>query len=122
MDAEVILQAAFGVGVVRFILIAFLPMTSVLIAAQLMHAGTFAAHHSAATKLLQRWFTGPIQARGQSLMATISYGLGETLGGLCAGWIWEASQPRDVFVMSALAYGLAGMAIQKLRTRPYPAI
>ena len=120
LDAEVILQAAFGVGVIRFILIAFLPITSVLIIAQLMHAGTFAAHHSAATKLLQRWFTGPLQARGQALMATVSYGLGGTLGGLCAGWIWEVSQPRDVFVMSAFACGLAGMAIQKLRSRRYP--
>ena len=120
LDAEVILQAAFGVGVIRFVLIAFLPITSVLIIAQLMHAGTFAAHHSAATKLLQRWFTGPLQARGQALMATVSYGLGGTLGGLCAGWIWEVSQPRDVFVMSAFACGLAGMAIQKLRPRRYP--
>lgn len=121
LDAEVILQAAFGIGVVRFALIAFLPITSVLIVAQLMHAGTFAAHHSAANKLLQRWFTGPVQARGQALMATISYGLGGTLGGLCAGWIWEVSQPRDVFVMSAFACGMAGMAIQKLRPRRYPA-
>ncbi|MBU3628292.1 MFS transporter [Polynucleobacter sp. AP-Reno-20A-A9] len=121
LDAEVILQAAFGIGVVRFALIAFLPITSVLIVAQLMHAGTFAAHHSAANKMLQRWFTGPVQARGQALMATISYGLGGSLGGLCAGWIWEASQPRDVFVMSAFACGLAGMAIQKLRPRRYPA-
>ena len=118
---KVVLQAAFGVGVVRFILIAFLPITSVLIFAQILHAGTFAAHHSAATKLLQRWFTGPLQARGQALMATVSYGLGGTLGGLCAGWIWELSQPRDVFVMSAFACGLAGMAIQKLRPRHYPA-
>jgi len=121
VDAEVILQASFGIGVIRFILIAFLPFTSILIAAQIMHAGTFAAHHSAATKLLQRWFTGPVQARGQALMATISYGLGGTLGGLFAGWIWEASQPRDVFVMSAFACGLAGMAIQKLRPRSHPA-
>jgi len=121
LDAEVVLQGAFMVGVIRFILIAFFPITSVLIFAQLMHAGTFAAHHSAANKLLQRWFTGPVQARGQALMATISYGLGGTFGGLCAGWIWELSQPRDVFVMSAFACGLAGMAIQKLRPRHHPA-
>jgi PPP family 3-phenylpropionic acid transporter len=121
LDAEVVLQVAFGIGVFRFILIAFFPVTWVLIIAQLMHAGTFGAHHSAATKLLQRWFTGPLQARGQALMATISYGLGGTLGGLCAGWLWEATQPRNVFVMSALACGLAGMAIQKLRPRRYSA-
>jgi len=120
LDAEVVLQGAFGIGVVRFILIAYLPITSVLILAQLMHAATFAAHHSAATKLLQRWFTGPLQARGQAIMATVSYGLGGTIGGLCAGWIWDLSQPRDVFVMSAFACGLAGMAIQKMRPRHYP--
>ena len=120
LDAEVVLQVAFGIGVFRFILIAFFPVTWVLIVAQLMHAGTFGAHHSAATKLLQRWFTGPLQARGQALMATVSYGLGGTLGGLVAGWLWDATQPRNVFVMSALACGLAGMAIQKLRPRHYP--
>jgi MFS transporter, PPP family, 3-phenylpropionic acid transporter len=117
LDAEVVLQIAFGIGVFRFILIAFFPVTWVLIVAQLMHAGTFAAHHSAATKLLQHWFTGPLQARGQALMATVSYGLGGTLGGLAAGWLWDATQPRNVFVMAALACGLAGMAIGKLRPR-----
>ncbi|MBU3601426.1 MFS transporter [Polynucleobacter sp. AM-25C3] len=121
LDAEVVLQIAFGIGVFRFILIAFFPVTWILILAQLMHAGTFGAHHSAATKLLQRWFTGPLQARGQALMATVSYGLGGTLGGLVAGWLWDATEPRNVFVMSALACGLAGMAIQKLRPRHYPA-
>jgi PPP family 3-phenylpropionic acid transporter len=121
LDAEVVLQMAFGIGVFRFILIAFFPVTWVLIIAQLMHAGTFAAHHSAATKLLQRWFTGPLQARGQALMATMSYGLGGTLGGLAAGWLWDATQPRNVFVMAALACGLAGMAIGKMRPRSYQA-
>ena len=120
VDSEIVLQGAFGIGVVRFILIAFFPTTIVLMLAQLMHAGTFAAHHSAATKLLQRWFTGPLQARGQAIMATVSYGLGGTIGGLCAGWIWDLFQPRDVFVMSALGCGIAGMAIQKLRPRRYP--
>jgi PPP family 3-phenylpropionic acid transporter len=120
IDSEIVLQGAFGIGVVRFILIAFFPTTIVLMLAQLMHAGTFAAHHSAATKLLQRWFTGPLQARGQAIMATVSYGLGGTIGGLCAGWIWDLFQPRDVFVMSALACGIAGMALQKLRPRRYP--
>jgi PPP family 3-phenylpropionic acid transporter len=121
LDAEVVLQIAFGIGVLRFILIAFFPLTWVLILAQLMHAGTFGAHHSAATKLLQRWFTGSLQARGQALMATVSYGLGGTLGGLVAGWLWDATQPRNVFVMSALACGLAGMAIGKMRPHQYPA-
>ncbi|QWE15413.1 MFS transporter [Polynucleobacter sp. AP-Sving-400A-A2] len=120
LDPEIVLQIAFGMGVFRFILMAFFPLTWVLILAQLMHAGTFGAHHSAATKLLQRWFTGPLQARGQALMATVSYGLGGTLGGLMAGWLWDATQPRNVFVMAALACGLGGMAIGKLHPNHKP--
>ena len=120
LDTEVVLQIAFGIGVFRFILMAFFPITWVLILAQIMHAATFGAHHSAATKLLQRWFTGPLQARGQALMATVSYGLGGTLGGLFAGWLWDATEPRNVFVMAALACGLGGMAIGKLRPHHYP--
>ena len=120
LDPEIVLQIAFGMGVFRFILMAFFPLTWVLILAQLMHAGTFGAHHSAATKLLQRWFAGPLQARGQALMATVSYGLGGTLGGLLAGWLWDATQPRNVFVMAALACGLGGMAIGKLRPSRLP--
>ena len=114
LDPKVVLQCSFGIGVIRFLLIAFFPLTWVLIIAQILHAGTFAAHHSAATKMLQCWFRGPLQARGQALMATISYGFGGTLGGLCSGWIWDQWHPRDVFVMSALACAFAGMAIQKL--------
>jgi PPP family 3-phenylpropionic acid transporter len=117
LDPEVVLQATFGMGVVRFMLIALYPTTAVLVLAQVLHAGTFAAHHSASVKLIQRWFSGPLQARGQALFTTVSYGLGGTLGGLSAGWVWEALQPRDVFVMSALACGLAGLTIQKLRPR-----
>jgi PPP family 3-phenylpropionic acid transporter len=54
-------------------------------------------------------------------MATMSYGLGGTLGGLAAGWLWDATQPRNVFVMAALACGLAGMAIGKMRPDYQPA-
>jgi len=89
--------------------------TSFLIVAQLMHAATFAAHHSASTRLIQTWFTGPLQARGQALFTTVAYGFGGSLGGLCAGWIWDQLGPNQVFGMAAVACALAGLAIYQVK-------
>ena len=106
-----ILQWSFALGVVRFLLIAYVVVTPVLIFAQLLHGATFGAHHSATTKLSQRWFSGPLQARGQALIIMIAYGFGGSLGGLCAGWIWDALGPNQVFAMASLACLLAFIAI-----------
>jgi PPP family 3-phenylpropionic acid transporter len=109
------LQMTFVVGVIRFVLIGYFASTSFLIVAQLMHAVTFAMHHSASTKLIQTWFTGPLQARGQALFTTVAYGFGGTLGGLCAGWIWDQLGPNQVFGMAAVACALAGLAIYQVK-------
>ena len=106
-----ILQWSFALGVVRFLLIAYVALTPVLVFAQLLHGATFGAHHSATTKLSQRWFSGPLQARGQALIIMIAYGFGGSLGGLCAGWVWEVLGPNQVFAMASLACLLALMAI-----------
>lgn len=109
------LQMTFVVGVIRFVLIGYFASTSFLIVAQLMHAVTFAAHHSASTRLIQTWFTGPLQARGQALFTTVAYGFGGSLGGLCAGWIWDQLGPNQVFGMAAVACALAGLAIYQVK-------
>ena len=41
----------------------------------------------------------------------IAYGFGGSLGGLCAGWIWDALGPNQVFAMASLACLLAFIAI-----------
>ena len=41
-----------------------------------------ASHHAASVGDVQRWFSRPLQARGQAIYISISYGLGGTLGGL----------------------------------------
>lgn len=112
-----VLQMTFVVGVIRFVLIGYFASTSLLILAQVMHAATFAAHHSASTKLIQTWFAGPLQARGQALFTTVAYGFGGTLGGLCAGWIWDQLGPNQVFGMAAVACAIAGLAIYQTKLR-----
>ena len=111
---KLVLIICCWLGALRFILIGYLPSAGLLVLAQLFHAASFAAHHSASTKLIRHWFSGPVQGRGQALFTTISYGFGGSLGGLCAGWIWEHWGPSQVFGMAALACLVAAFAIQHI--------
>lgn len=106
-----IIRITFILGLVRFLVIAVIPDFWPLLIVQLFHAGTFAAHHSASIRLMQKWFTGNTQARGQALYTTIAYGLGGTVGGLSAGWVWDSMGPSYAFVLSALACVLGYHAI-----------
>ncbi len=91
------------VGVVRFLMIGFGAESLVLLLiAQILHAATFGVHHSASVATLQRWFAGPLQARGQALFISVSYGLGGSLGGLLLSACWDTLGPRFVYMIAAL--------------------
>ena len=112
--------ASLLIAVVRFLMIGFGAESLVLLlVAQVSHAATFGVHHSASVATLQRWFSGPLQARGQALYTSISYGLGGTLGGLILGMFWETFGPWTVYVMAAL-FSLAGAAAAALSYRWQP--
>ncbi|MDB5751345.1 MAG: putative transporter [Ramlibacter sp.] len=66
-----------------------------LFVAQLLHALTFATHHTACIALVSRHFPGRLRGRGQALFTVIGYGLGGMLGVLAGGavvshWGFEA--------------------------------
>jgi MFS transporter, PPP family, 3-phenylpropionic acid transporter len=56
-----------------------------LFLAQLLHALTFATHHTACIALVSRHFPGRLRARGQALFTVIGYGCGGVLGVLAGG-------------------------------------
>ncbi|MBM3338015.1 MAG: MFS transporter [Betaproteobacteria bacterium] len=90
-------------GVVRFLMIGFGAESIVmLLIAQILHAATFGVHHSASVATLQRWFAGPLQARGQALFISVSYGLGGSLGGLLLSACWDTFGARLVYMVAAL--------------------
>jgi PPP family 3-phenylpropionic acid transporter len=72
-----------------------------LLIAQLLHAATFGAHHSASIITMQRWFSGALQARGQAAFISASYGVGGTLGGLFLSLIWGAYGAEAVYLFAA---------------------
>jgi PPP family 3-phenylpropionic acid transporter len=99
-----ILVATFVLAAVRFGVTGYLANLWWLMAlVQLLHAATFAAHHSASLKRLQHWFGGAAQGRGQALYTSLSYGVGGTLGGLAMGWTWKELGPEHAFGLAACA-------------------
>ena len=97
---------SLAIGVIRFLMIAFGAQSLVLLLiAQVLHAATFGVHHSSSVATLQRWFSGPLQARGQALFISISYGLGGTLGGLLLSACWDTFGAQLVYVIAALMSG-----------------
>jgi PPP family 3-phenylpropionic acid transporter len=109
LAARSVMLGAYGVALVRFPMIALgaasLPL---LVLAQLMHAATFGAHHSSSIMTLQRWFAGPLQARGQALYMSLAFGAGGTLGGLAMSYCWEKFGPSSVYLVAALMALAAG--------------
>ncbi|MHA4871308.1 MFS transporter [Duganella sp. PWIR1] len=102
---------ALGVAAARFLMIGFgSHILWLLIAAQLMHALTFALHHSSSVMSLQRWFSGPLQARGQALYMSISYGIGGSLGGLFLAQWWERAGAESVYYVASALVLLSALA------------
>ena len=104
---------SLAIAVIRFLMIGWGAQSlAVLLVAQVLHAATFGVHHSASVATLQRWFAGPLQARGQALYISISYGLGGTVGGLLLSACWDAFGARWVYVLAAIMSLLGLIAAQ----------
>jgi PPP family 3-phenylpropionic acid transporter len=108
---------SLAVAVIRFLMIGWGAQSlAILLVAQVLHAATFGVHHSASVATLQRWFAGSLQARGQALFISISYGLGGTVGGLLLSACWDTFGARWVYVLAAIM-SLLGLVAAQLSYR-----
>jgi PPP family 3-phenylpropionic acid transporter len=99
-----ILLFSFGCAFVRLLMIAWgVGSLTILLAAQLLHAVTFGAFHSAGVAMMHQIFRGRNQARGQAIYTSLGYGLGGTLGTLMAGYSWETLGSEWTFTFAAVA-------------------
>jgi len=107
-----LLIASFACAAIRFAAIgAAVEWLAVLAAAQLLHAATFGSFHAASIAAVHRLFSGRIEARGQALYSSLTYGLGGAAGTLLAGWSWEALGASSSFAISALFGALGGLLV-----------
>ncbi len=112
-----LLLASFGCAMVRFIAIGWgVESLAVVVAAQLLHAFTFGAFHSASVAAVHRLFPGPVQARGQALFSSLCYGVGGMTGSLVAGITWQSLGPALSFGVGSL-FALLGAALVAWKVR-----
>lgn len=97
---------SIALTLVRWLMHAYLADSLLwMVLAQLLHAASFGLFHAVGIYLIDRYFQGQNQGKGQALFAASSHGLGGALGMLMAGYAWTWGQAE-------LAYGLsAGMAL-----------
>jgi PPP family 3-phenylpropionic acid transporter len=85
-----VLIASFALAVVRFATIGLgVGSPLALVVAQVLHAATFGACHLASVTLVNQWFTGARQVRGQALYLSLAFGLGGFIGAALSGVAWE---------------------------------
>lgn len=107
-----LLFASFACAVARFLAIGWgVESLAVLALAQLLHAATFGAFHASAVAAVHRLFAGPLEARGQALFSSVTYGMGAATGSLVAGLTWQTLGPAPSFAVSALFAALGGALV-----------
>jgi PPP family 3-phenylpropionic acid transporter len=58
--------------------------------------------------IVNEWFPPNAQARGQSIYTMMSYGVGGSIGGIAAGWLWESFYPEASYMMATMAALIGG--------------
>ncbi len=97
-----LLLAALAMAALRWQLIAhFAADLPILLFAQTLHAFTFGVFHAASIHLIHEFFPGALQGRGQALYSSLSFGAGNAVGSLAAGYLWQAAGPVVVFDAAA---------------------
>jgi PPP family 3-phenylpropionic acid transporter len=107
-SVRALLLGSLVLSTVRWFLIAYLADSlPVLILAQTLHAATFGVAHVVAIQLLFKYFGKQHQGKGQAFYTSLSFGLGGMLGSLYSGHYWDILGGQLVYVIAAIASGLA---------------
>ncbi len=107
----VLLTFSTMVTALRWFLIAWFPQQlPVIVFAQTLHAISFGVYHAAAIKLVNRWFPGNLQARGQAIYLSVSFGVGGGVGMLVSGYLWDQLGGSVLFLVAGCV-AVAGMLL-----------
>ncbi|CUS48820.1 MAG: MFS superfamily transporter [Idiomarinaceae bacterium HL-53] len=107
-----ILAICMGLTALRWGLLAqYAHVFLMLMLVQLLHAFSFALHHSTAMKFIHRHFQKRHQGRGQAIYVSIGFGGGGAIGALVAGILWQDGAGADLtYLAAAVAAALSALA------------
>jgi PPP family 3-phenylpropionic acid transporter len=116
-----ILLVSLSLAVLRFSMIG-LGVSSlwILVLAQTLHAATFGSFHAASVAIIQRYFKGRHQAKGQAIYSSVGYGLGGTIGGISGGYALQYLGGETTFLLAAI-YPLVGFLVIAIWLKLYHA-
>ena len=118
--ARPLLLASLMLTALRWVIIAeFIDEPLVLLFAQTLHAASFGLYHAVAISLIDRFFTGPHQGRGQAFYSSLSFGAGQAVGSFASGLLWAAIGGAATFwvggAVAAAAFGVAIVGLREVR-------
>ena len=97
-----ILSFTFFAAALRWSLVAAYPENSVIMfIAQMMHALTYGLYHIVMIQMIDRFFVGRYQIRGQALYSSITFGLGGAVGSIMSGYVWTVYGQTNLFWAAA---------------------
>lgn len=101
--APILLFVSLTAAAARWLITAhFAGSMGALLLAQSLHAVTFGVYHAAAIHLVNFWFRGNAQGRGQALYSAVSFGAGGSLGSYLSGQLWDSTSSSEVFHLAAI--------------------
>ena len=106
-----VLLLSLMLAVLRFAMIGLCTSSlGLLLLAQTLHAATFGSFHVASVAIVQQYFRGRHQAKGQAIYSSVGYGLGGTIGGISGGYALQYLGGETTFVLTSL-YPLVGFLV-----------
>ncbi len=106
-----IIILSLTLAVLRFGIIGLQPNNVWLIVlVQALHAMTFGAFHASSIEIIEHYFKGRHQARGQAIYNSMGYGVGGVIGGVTGGLMMQHVGGQATFLLAA-SYPLIGIFI-----------
>ena len=105
-----LMTVALLLSALRWVLIgALADNLPVLLFAQVLHAASFGVYHAVGISMINHYFVGRNQGRGQALYSSITFGAGVAAGSLVAGLLWDSIGGAGTFYVAAASAALAAV-------------
>ena len=106
-----IILLSLSLAVLRFSVIGLQAQSLWLIVlVQALHAMTFGAFHASSIEIIEHYFKGRHQARGQAIYNSMGYGVGGVIGGVTGGLMMQHVGGTATFLLAA-SYPLVAILI-----------
>jgi PPP family 3-phenylpropionic acid transporter len=114
-----LLTVAAAATVVRWLLTALVDEGAVLVALQVLHAGTFGLFWASAMAWLAECVPPQLRATGQAVYTTVTFGVGNLIGYLGSGFLVDFSGGVRATFLAAAALELITLVLLVLFARRY---